>query len=153
MSTVSSARMSMSVMREVALQRPQTADISMSTLRLYVGINKAEWDNILARGAVHPDHVMRVTPQRWWVPLRTTLEAALERASWGGEEVGHEWNINDVLVLVFEFSTKGLGHYMLNQTLTTRDGNHYRFHGSLPLLSISTTGELLAQAVEMRSVN
>ena len=137
----------------LALANPHRTDIAMSTLTLYVGVNKAQLPSITTQRAIAPADVMQVTDQRAWVPLATTIDAALERAAWGAEEVGHEAGVAQLFVFAFEFTTLGFGHYTLNQQLTSRNGKQYRFHGNLPLGSTSTAGELLVYAKEAQPVH
>ena len=117
-----------------------------STSKVYVGLHKEQLSCVLSDGAVNPWNVMKVADRRAWVPLATTAEAALDRASWGVEELGYEQDKSQLLLFTFEFTAAGFGHFMLANVLTTRDWKHFRFYGSLPLRCTSIQGDLLVYA-------
>ena len=121
-------------------------DTTASTLQLYMGLRKQEFDSVLSNSAVCPCNVMNESDRRAWVVLGTTTKAALDRALWGFEELGYEPDKSQLLLITFEFTAIGFGHFTLNDMLTTRNNKHFRFYGSLPLRCTNSQGDLLVHA-------
>ena len=130
-------------------------DTNNSTLQAYVGIHKDELNQILRDGMVRPCNVMKESAERSCVVLDTTILAAENRAlRHGFEELGKEQQDKRHLVLIaFEFTALGVGHYMLDNKLTTTDWKHFRFHGDLPFQCKNMDDEILVQCLMKSASN
>ena len=121
-------------------------DTTNSTLQLFAGLHRDELNQIATDGMVRPGNVMAESERRSWVVLHTTIAAASDRAlRWGFEELGKEQDELQLVLIAFEFTTLGVGHYIMQKRLTTHDWIHVRFHGDLPLLSQDMNGEPLVK--------
>ena len=120
-------------------------DTTTSTLTLYLGLHKDELAKVRANGMVRPCNIMNEREHCSWLVLHTTGEGAARRAAWGFEELGKEPDASQLLGLCFKFTALGVGHYMMQNTLTTKDWHHFRFYGDLPLLSHAMNGEPLVR--------
>ena len=113
-----------------------SVDTNNSTLQAYVGIHRDELNQILKDGMVRPCNVMKESAERSYVELDTTILAAENRAlRHGFEELGKEQKDKQHLVLMaFEFTALGLGHFMLTKKLAISDDwRKLLFYGNLPL--------------------
>ena len=127
---------------------PNVVDTAVdSTLTAFVGIHRYELNQILTGAMVRPRNVMAERADRSWVMLdKTVAEAAWRALRWGFEELGYEQDERQLVLIEFEFTTLGVGHFMFtNQLTTTHDWQHFRFHGNLPLRCTNDEGELLVQ--------
>ena len=122
---------------------PQRVDTQGSNLTLYVGIHKDEMPIIESRSALVPRNVMAPTPNRSWVALTRTREDAAYRGTWGFTEIGRTGGSDSLLLLTFEFTALGFGHFTLEQQLVEHRSGHFRFYGDLPLLCSNTHGNVL----------
>eukprot|EP00973_Karenia_brevis_P027789 3829379-Karenia_brevis.AAC.1 len=117
-------------------------DTSESGLTLYGSFPRRLLAEVNQAEALTPEHVMRPSEHRAWVPLWDRGEAAADRVPWMCEELGVPFNGGgDIALVKVRFTALGFGHYYLNGTLTTRDWKHWRFHGPLPLLRLNHLGE------------
>ena len=101
---------------------------------------------------------METSPQRRWIPMRSSPEGALERALWGAkEEFGEDVcdPKTDVVLVEFVFTAHGIGYYhTMKKILTTyyyKDfWKAWRFLGDLPYSNLpysicSEKGDILVQ--------
>ena len=123
-----------------------SVDTTTSVLQFHAGLHKDALNQITTDRVVHPCNVMVESEHRSWVVLHTTIAAASDRAlRWGFEELGKEQDELQLVLIAFEFTTLGVGHYIMQKRLTTHDWIHVRFHGDLPLLSQDMNGEPLVK--------
>ena len=112
---------------------------------LYVAIHEDDMDSVRTHGAVRPWHVMAPTANRAWVTLHYTVPEALDRALWGQEERQRIPNRDRLVVIPFEISAEGYGHFMVTGILQAM-GGHLRWHGDLPLLATNQQREVILAA-------
>ena len=114
-----------------------SVDTNNSTLQVFAGLHRDELNQVTTDGMVRPCNVMVESAERSWVVLDTTIFAAADRAlRYGFEELGKEQDERQLVLIAFEFTPLGVGHYLLsNQLCPPRYGewNHFRFIGNLPL--------------------
>ena len=122
---------------------PVVADTCGCKLKLYVGLHKDELASVESRGAISPSNVMDPRPNRSWVALQTTIEEAADRAIWGFDEIGRTGGKEKLLLITFEFTDLGFGHFTLAKQLVEQRNGNFRFFGDLPLLCVNIHGEIL----------
>ena len=113
---------------------------SSEKLTLYAGMTLKASQEALKQGMLRPECFMLPSPQRRWIPMRSSPEGALERALWGAkEEFGEDVcdPKKDVVLVEFVFTAHGVGYYhTMLSLLTTRYGKDnwkaWRFYGNLP---------------------
>ena len=121
-------------------------DTNKSTLLVYAGLQKDMLNQVQTDAMVRPCNVMVESAERSWLVLDTTIAAAADRAlRWGFEELGKEQDELQLVLIAFEFTALGVGHFMLtNQLGSTRgDWHHFRFYGNLPLRCTNIEDQLL----------
>ena len=126
-------------------RRTQVEDTTTSNQMLYVAIDRDDMDSVRTHGSVRPWHVMAPTANRAWVTLHYDVQEALDRALWGQEERGRIPNRDRLVVIPFEISAEGYGHFMVTGTLQSM-GGHLRWHGDLPLLATNRQREVILAA-------
>ena len=108
----------------------------------------------LEQGMLRPEFFMLTTPERRWIPMRSSPQGALERALWGAKELGEDVcdPKKDLVVVEIVFTAHGVGyfHTMKNLLTTYYYGKEFwkawRFLGNLPYTICSEeSGDILVQ--------
>ena len=129
-----------------------SVDTEGSTLTVYVGMPKSAVEEVLMQKKLLASQVMAVSSDRVWIPMHKDPMKALERATWGAEETMGKGAITnpkiDLLLVRVQFTALGVGHYILQDRLTTGDWKKWRFHEELRVNQDvkNTTGQLLYTA-------
>ena len=135
-----------------------TINTAEEKLKLYAGMTLKASQEALKQGKLRPECFMLPSPQRRWIPMRSSPEGALERALWGAkEEFGEDVSDpkNDVVLVEFVFTAHGVGYYhTMKKILTTyyyKDfWESWRFNDELPYTGLpysvcSEKGDILVQ--------
>ena len=128
---------------------PQFVDTHGSNLKLYVGIHTTEMPLVTAVGNLVPANVMVPSPRRSWVALTRTQQDAAHRAQMEFEEKGLQSTQDSLVMLTFEFTALGFGHYTLADQLVEQRYGHFRFYGDLPLLCSNNDGNMLVSLTDV----
>ena len=89
-----------------------------------------------------PEHIMKVKPERSWIPPWQDQADSVNRVKTMCEELNIEYtDTTEVALVKVVFSSLGFGHYYLTGTLETWNWNHWRFHGTLPYEQRNTRGQ------------
>ena len=100
-----------------------TINTSEEKLTLYAGMTLKASQEALKQGMLRPECFMETSPQRRWIPMRTSPEGALERALWGAQEEFGEDVCDpktEVVLVEFVFTAHGIGYYhTMKKILTT----------------------------------
>jgi hypothetical protein len=127
----------------VPLQFVDTSDLD---LKVYAALHVSELPDILLSRVITPAHVMLETGSRSWVPLCCDKEEAVTRGRWGYEEMRKcACSASEIVVVEINFTAYGATYYLMNNTLTTREGSRYRYYGNIPFRSVSLDGQILVQ--------
>ena len=99
-----------------------TINTSEEKLTLYAGMTLKASQEALKQGMLRPECFMLPSPQRRWIPMRSSPQGALERALWGAKELGEDVcdPKTDVVLVEFVFTAHGIGYYhTMKKILTT----------------------------------
>ena len=129
-----------------------TVNTSEEKLTLYAGMTLKASQEALKQGMLRPECFMETSPQRRWIPMRSSPQGALERALWGAKELGEDVRDpkKDLVVVEIVFTAHGVGYFhTMKNLLTTYYGKEYwkawRFLGNLPYSICSEEGDILVQ--------
>ena len=136
-------------MSALALPPVRTVVTHESKLRLYVGVHAEDMPEINELGYLAPCNVMNVSPDRAWVVLSRELDDAAYRAFQGFREFQRPTHHTSLVMLTFEFTALGFGHYTLADQLVEHRYGHFRFYGDLPLLCSNIDGNMLVSLTEV----
>ena len=107
-----------------------SVDTTTSVLQLHVVFHIDDLEQIMRDRVIRPCNVMAKSEHGSWVVLHTTIGAAVDRARWVFGEA--QLNTGELILIGFEFTALGIGHYTFTYELTTRDWKLFLFHGNLP---------------------
>ena len=112
------------------------------SLELYGGFPKSLLDDIKANGKFTSAHFMLPSQTRSWIPLFKTKGDAHARAKWGSDELKCtlENTTEDIFIFKVTCTSIGFGTFYLLNQLTTKDWQHWRFHGDLDENVLSPEG-------------
>ena len=123
----------------------QFVDTSSSGVKVYATFHVTQLAEIERSREISPAHVMQETCSHSWVPLCCEKEDAVTRGLLAYEEKGFVCARSEIMVVEINFTAYGASYFLLNETLTTRGMNRYRFHGTIPFCSQSHEGQVLLQ--------
>ena len=108
-------------------------DTSETFLTLWASFPSSLLPQVDAMKALAPQHIMKVTPERAWIPLWKDKADAVSRVKDMCKELEVEYtDTTEVALVKVVFSPLGFGYYYLKEILHSWDWSHFRFHSTLP---------------------